>query len=223
MKMLIFLSAATLFAGSAMAGISNTRHNLSTSGIGSVKAQTETEICVFCHTPHNATVKNPLWNRNNPTRAIATYAANQSPHINATIPANLAEDSVSRFCLSCHDEITGSGDNIGNNVVNRGPIAMNGDMRPATALLKGNQDLKDDHPVGFRVLDKTEVGIGGDPEINDKTTWGFPLYKSSNGINQLECLTCHDPHRQSLNFLRKTTASGGLCLTCHDKKPTGPH
>lgn len=220
MKKLIILSVAMLFAGSAMAGISKTRHNLSKHGLYSVKATTETEICVFCHTPHNATVKVPLWNRNNPTDAYATYAANNSPHINATIPNNLAEDSISRFCLSCHDEVSGSGDNVGNRVVRPGPIAMNGvNIRPSASIAEGVSDLRNDHPMGFQVLDKTDPG--GDPEINDKTTWGLPLYKSSNGNNQLECPTCHDPHIQNLLFLRRKISSGGLCLTCHDKRPPG--
>lgn len=220
MKMVILLSAAALFAGSAMAGISNTRHNLSTSGIGTVKAQTETEICVFCHTPHNAAVKVPLWNRTNPAGAIATYAGRLSETIQADIPENLAADSISRFCLSCHDTVSGA--NVGN-VVRPGPIAMNGaNIRPQ-AVIGGAEALRDDHPIGFQVLDKNDSG--GDPEIKDKTLWGLPLYKSGNGanINQLECPTCHDPHIERLLFLRGRIASGGLCLTCHDKRKQGGH
>ena len=34
--------------------ISNTKHNLSTSSPGSVSAVSESQICVFCHTPHQA-------------------------------------------------------------------------------------------------------------------------------------------------------------------------
>ena len=38
----------------AIAGIATTRHNLSISGPGEVKATTEQRLCVFCHTPHRA-------------------------------------------------------------------------------------------------------------------------------------------------------------------------
>ena len=33
------------------------KHNLSTSGPGPIKSTTMTEVCIFCHTPHNA---NPI-------------------------------------------------------------------------------------------------------------------------------------------------------------------
>jgi len=41
----------------AQAGIATTKHNLSVAGPGNVKSIDETEICVFCHTPHRA-IKN---------------------------------------------------------------------------------------------------------------------------------------------------------------------
>ena len=44
------------------AGVKNTKHNLSVSGTGDAKALTETEVCLFCHTPHNASPSYPLWN-----------------------------------------------------------------------------------------------------------------------------------------------------------------
>ena len=54
------LAAATLIgAGIAMAGISNTKHNLSNSATptrtfySTATATGTSEICVFCHTPHN--------------------------------------------------------------------------------------------------------------------------------------------------------------------------
>jgi len=48
----------------------NTKHNLSVTGPGTIKASTETEVCVFCHTPHNSNPIAPLWNRNS---SGATY------------------------------------------------------------------------------------------------------------------------------------------------------
>jgi len=221
MRLIVLMLLSTLFAGSAMAGsILNTKHNLSVSGGGSVKAVSETRICVFCHTPHNAKVNIPLWNRSNPGDAYATYAANNSSFIQGVIPDDLAPDSISRFCISCHDDIPSTGDNVGA-VVNSGPIAMNGtEMRDMTKIggRGSGNGLRDDHPMGFGVLDKTDGG--GDPEIKDKTTWDLPLYQSQNGINQLECPTCHDPHTENVLFLRSPVATNG-CLACHDKCPPG--
>jgi hypothetical protein len=51
-------------SGVAMAGIDQTRHNLSASGSFNFTDAT-TEICVFCHTPHGADPSEavPLWSR----------------------------------------------------------------------------------------------------------------------------------------------------------------
>ncbi|MGD0388921.1 MAG: hypothetical protein ABSC42_08205, partial [Tepidisphaeraceae bacterium] len=32
----------------------NSPHNLSASGPGTIKSTNEQEVCIFCHTPHNA-------------------------------------------------------------------------------------------------------------------------------------------------------------------------
>ena len=45
----------------AQTGIIHTKHNLSITGPGEIKALTEDRICVFCHTPHNAAPRTPLW------------------------------------------------------------------------------------------------------------------------------------------------------------------
>ena len=69
--------------------IRNTRHNLSASGPGTTRASTETQVCVFCHTPHGATktddsgaaVRSPLWNRRIP--AGSTYTPYTSSSLDA--------------------------------------------------------------------------------------------------------------------------------------------
>ncbi len=53
------------------------KHNLSTSGPGPVKATTTTEICIFCHTPHNSNPTAPLWSQTH-GRARCRGVANQS-------------------------------------------------------------------------------------------------------------------------------------------------
>ena len=71
---LLALTAA--FVLPALAGISTTKHNLSAGGPGTYRATGETEICIFCHTPHNANAgKTPLWNRRIPTAAYTPYTS----------------------------------------------------------------------------------------------------------------------------------------------------
>ena len=36
------------------AGMLQTKHNLAVTGPGPIQALTETRVCIFCHTPHNA-------------------------------------------------------------------------------------------------------------------------------------------------------------------------
>jgi len=80
--------------------IINTRHNLSVSGPGKVKATSEQEICIFCHAPHNASPVQPLWNRSTPSSAYTVYT---SPSLQK-LGVNIGQPSgSSKLCLSCHD------------------------------------------------------------------------------------------------------------------------
>ncbi|MDD5435038.1 MAG: hypothetical protein PH343_06380, partial [Nitrospira sp.] len=57
------------------------------------------EVCVYCHTPHNADSIAPLWNRqSNPNPS--DYKVYSSPNFDSK---NLGPDGISLACLSCHD------------------------------------------------------------------------------------------------------------------------
>lgn len=86
-------------------GVANTRHNLTQRPIGGGAELMNPvrndygEVCVYCHTPHQASsaLPAPLWNR---TTRATTY----------TMPVSQARDGVaaqpgaaSLTCLSCHD------------------------------------------------------------------------------------------------------------------------
>ena len=57
--------------------IAKTKHNLSASGPGTAKATSESQICVFCHTPHfaEALPGAPLWNRQLAGDSYTTYSS----------------------------------------------------------------------------------------------------------------------------------------------------
>ncbi|NNE63856.1 MAG: hypothetical protein HKN34_07235, partial [Gammaproteobacteria bacterium] len=139
--------------------ISNTKHNLSTSGPGDVKAVSETQICVFCHTPHAAeAIPNaPLWNRGD---YAETYTPYTSTSINASDIAATPGGS-SKLCLSCHDGTIAIGSvNVANGQVNvlinmagTGPGGVMPD-RDDVAIDTGftrnlGTDLTNDHPISF--------------------------------------------------------------------------
>ncbi|MBI4824420.1 MAG: hypothetical protein HY805_09385 [Nitrospirae bacterium] len=91
----------------------NNKHNLSNTGLGNIVAVSETQICIFCHTPHSATtdatlINGPLWNHR---LSSATYGfTNQKSFvINATTMPSRAVDGASKMCMSCHDGTVGIG------------------------------------------------------------------------------------------------------------------
>ena len=56
-------------------GIRNTRHNLSSGSTNAVRAANETELCVFCHTPHGGRTDAPLWNRDISGQSYTPYTS----------------------------------------------------------------------------------------------------------------------------------------------------
>jgi len=205
----------------AQQSIVNTKHNLSAfSTAGPVRAPEggESEVCVFCHTPHGGQTGGPLWNRNS---VGDTYVPYDSPSLQATVGQ---PTGPSKLCLSCHDgsialgsvlNTPGSpGSAAGIDVSNTGP----GGAMPAGPTLLG-QNLTNDHPVSFEY---TTALAGDDQELadpSDVVSAGLPLFPRSGG-RALQCTTCHDPHIQSpAKFLRMEPRDQltGLCLTCHRK------
>ncbi|MDH5557397.1 MAG: hypothetical protein OEZ03_08605 [Alphaproteobacteria bacterium] len=203
-RLAFILGSVLLFAASPASGgqdVVNTRHNLSVSGPGTVKSASSTQVCVFCHTPHNATPAAQLWNRPD---TGATYTPYASSTLVAAAPGQ--PTGKSRLCLSCHD----------------GTVALGSLQTPpagndlaATFLTTANRgfldtDLSDDHPISF-AYDAALHALN--PELTDPATIGLPLEGG-----QLQCTTCHDPHEKDLApFLTKTAANGELCTTCHLK------
>ncbi|MBI4522577.1 MAG: hypothetical protein HY695_02055 [Deltaproteobacteria bacterium] len=218
----IFLSFVLLVSGRALAqvggGILGTKHNLSVSGPGPVKAGSETEVCVFCHTPHNANpVSPPLWNRE---FSSANYVPYDSPSLQAAVGQ---PNGYSKLCLSCHDGTIAIGAvrNIRGQsaTVQMSGTGPGGVMPSGTTLLGTN--LLNDHPVSM-IFDQTVKAADG--ELADPTTLNgrIRLYPGTNPSvhDSVQCTTCHDPHSiEFAKFLRKNPKgqADNLCLTCHQK------
>src|ERR1035438_10544635 len=93
----IFSLAALTALGQNPQSIVFTKHNLSISGPGSLRSSTESDICIFCHAPHNTTGEGPLWNHE---LSHATY----TPYTSSTLKAAVDQPTgASKLCLSCHD------------------------------------------------------------------------------------------------------------------------
>ena len=129
-------------AGAAYAALATTKHNLSVSGPGTVKAATEAQICVFCHAPHNSSPS-----------CAAVEPAHARQHLYALYQFHMRRRNAgqptgaSLLCLSCHDGTIALGD-----VLNRTTaIAMAGGVTtmPAGSASRLGTDLSGDHPISF--------------------------------------------------------------------------
>lgn len=202
-----FLLAMVLVASGftglrVQATVSTTKHNLSVSGAGTVKATSESEICVFCHAPHNTSPSGQLWNR----RVGSSY----TPYTSSTRKSTAGQPTgASLLCLSCHDGTIALGE-----VLSRAtPITMGGGPISGNALLGSN--LSDDHPVSF-VYDAALVALRG--ELAAPSTLVKPSKVRLDATGQLQCTACHDPHDDTNGkFLTVANTASALCQTCHLK------
>jgi predicted CXXCH cytochrome family protein len=171
MKLKTFISIVVLCTGMpvlAATGITNTKHNLSTSGTGSNHLTTGTDqICVFCHTPHGSdtTAPVPLWNRKLPAGGgFTTYATLGTSTLDGEV---LAVGSVSLACLSCHDgaqamdtmiNAPGSGGYNAAGAVPAGWVWAGANL--ITGVAKLGTDMRDDHPIGVEYCGGGVTGSG---------------------------------------------------------------
>ncbi|MFC2114345.1 cytochrome c3 family protein, partial [Bacteroidota bacterium] len=180
--------------------ITTTPHNLSAGSGFSIKASSESEICIFCHAPHNSRPVSPLWNRNDPG---VTYTVYKSSTLQS-LPGQ--PDGASILCLSCHDGTIALG-----NIYSRASDINFGSI---TTLPIGKNnlstDLSDDHPISFiynSALAATDIELRSPSDLS----WPITLENE-----KVQCTSCHDPHQNTYqNFLLVTTQHSVLCLSCH--------
>jgi len=146
-----------------IADVTNTKHNLSASSSGTVKASTESQICVFCHTPHGSTPAiTPLWNRK---LSSATYTVYTSSSLDANaIQGTLDQPGgSSKLCLSCHDgtlaignvnvlngqgsAVTQGGQAVTMTGTGTGGVMPSGSGDTSGYTRKLGVDLTNDHPI----------------------------------------------------------------------------
>ncbi len=195
----VFVLSAGVVSGQSIVG---SAHDFS-----SASWNTTGEICIVCHTPHNANVSvvdAPLWFHE-------LTVANFSPYSSASMNAATGQpDASSKLCLSCHD----------------GTVAMDnfGGETGGTHFISGTTligtDLNDDHPVSFTY---DAALAGNDGELYDPTTANSGLGGTIDNDmligGKVQCASCHDVHNSSGidMLLVKSNDASALCLTCHMK------
>ena len=221
------IASAQIAVTNKTSDVRGTKHNLSAVADGSatpsggkvpirsVKASSETQVCVFCHTPHEATtgIAAPLWNRQ---LSSATY----TPYSSASLEADAAELAAapggsSKLCLSCHDgtmaidkvnALNGAKD-VTIPMTSASPVKMPSGNATTGFTRNLGVNLSSDHPISF-TYNSTIAGYDGELRGPDGAIVGSrvagatkPKMPLENG--QMQCSTCHDPHLRD-----KTTSNG---------------
>ncbi|HIJ81636.1 MAG TPA: hypothetical protein HPP76_08010 [Desulfuromonadales bacterium] len=188
------------------------------------------QICVFCHTPHNATRNAPLWNRNADPGAqygaggYALYTSS-STLSNAAKTATLTAKNESILCLSCHDGKTainvlhssgyrdptdpGTGD-VTLQIFGFAPGAVNLGQNLFTGMagvdvIGATRDSSGkivDGQAGYNLTDDHPIGFSYTAAVGSKTTQyvGLATIKSTN-----PAIRFFGPNQDRLE-----------CSTCHD-------
>lgn len=172
------------------------------------------QVCVACHTPHNALSSvnaAPLWDHTLSTQVYALY-------VSSTLKATMGQPNGSdKLCLSCHDGTVAvdsyrgavgttyisSVNNLGTNLNVHHPSSFLYD----TALATANGSLFD---PGSKVV---TVGAGAQSKTG---TIGAVMLAGG----QLQCSSCHDVHNtytaSAKGLLKISTAGSAMCFACHN-------
>ncbi len=182
--------------------IVDTKHNLSVSGPGTIKAVSESEICLFCHTAHNSQPMGPLWNRNDPGSNYTLYSSSTMQ----ALPNQPSGSSI--LCLSCHDGTIALGSVLSRSSIITFASAVNMPAGPSNL----STDLRNDHPISF-TYDAALATSNG--QLKNPSSLN-PQIQLEN--DQLQCTSCHDPHKNLYtDFLVSSTQNSSLCIACHEK------
>jgi predicted CXXCH cytochrome family protein len=195
-----------------MGGIINSRHDFRVESTATIKAAAEVpgageQMCLFCHTPHNADPGPELWNQRMGNVDFGTY---QSSTLQSVVTPVTPQDA-SKLCLSCHDGTIALGDTVRNGQIafEQGYEYSLPPTSPSNIAGYGSYGFGDDHPFAF-TPNLSNMQIQAPPP-------GDPV-KFEQG--KVQCTTCHDPHTENTDptmgmFLVKLNKGSAMCVTCH--------
>ncbi|HEY6002432.1 MAG TPA: cytochrome c3 family protein [Anaeromyxobacter sp.] len=193
---LAFLATDALAAGPST--VAGSKHDLSVTGPGPIKAIRERNPCIFCHTMHGG--GKGLSNRPDPT-------SRYQPYESSTMKGRTSGPTgSSRICLSCHDGTIAVGQ------LRKGSIEMTGTLDgkiPATRRSNLGTDLRQSHP--FSISASGSPGTHRPPAASRV---------KADEQDQVQCTSCHEPHSEyggstEGRFLVQPTLRAELCATCH--------
>ncbi len=213
--LLSMILVVSLMVSGAIAGsIVNSKHDMRTY----ITDEGTSQVCVFCHTPHqnaSANAQDPLWNKQ--LSNVNSYGVYSSSTLNANDISDIGQATAgsattSHLCMSCHDGT------VAVNALYKQPLDGNAGTLtqiPNNSSAYLGTSLSDDHPINFTYDDALANADGGlvTPASSSYVTNGIPLYDG-----KVQCASCHNVHDPANRpFLRVSNSGSGLCLTCHIK------
>lgn len=205
LSLLILLMTVSVFSKGS---VIDSKHNLSSSSPGDIKSVSETRVCIFCHSSHNASSEGPLWNHSTTTENFQTYSR-------STMESKPEQpNGATKLCLSCHDGTIAVGavrnSNFPIQMVN---VAKDGSI-PVTRKSHIGTDLRGTHPVSVKYNQTNALA-------SDNLHW--PPVDPANEVGPdhngyVQCTSCHDPHDDSKStkypFWKKSNFAD-VCKVCH--------
>jgi hypothetical protein len=177
--------------------IVTTKHNLSVQGPGDLKSSSETEICLFCHTPHSSRPLTPLWNRNDQGVIYTLYSS-------STLQALPGQpDGTSILCLSCHDGTIALG-----SVISRSSVRafQEGVTTMPAGLSNLNTNLKNDHPISFLYTSSLALADG---QLRPPSAIIPPVSLEK---GKVQCTSCHNPHKNMISLFWSQPLKIPICV-----------
>lgn len=229
----------------AAKGIRMTRHNLSNWGLYDVKAGNtgdprETQVCIFCHTPHNADSSVvPLWGHADTAETVFIMASSYYAKPGQAGMTN-EPTGISKKCLSCHDGTVAVGAVAGGNITMTG-VDENGYLQSGINRGYIGTDLRSGHVISFNYDDAFDNSTT--TKLKSRGSMTAADQKSMFDRNgQMQCHSCHDPHTDWCDDPNKTVgpdplwrkkcddgtmgtnkigSNATVCVVCHDTTFSG--
>jgi hypothetical protein len=201
--------AASAGAAQRSGSVFSSKHNLSISGPGDIKSNSETRVCIFCHSSHTTSSEGPLWNHK--TTAPGSFKTYERTTMNSRAEQ---PNGATKLCLSCHDGTIAVGAIKGlSQPVSMANVSADGSL-PSSRRSHLGSDLTGSHPVSVKFKQSTAVA-------DDHLRWP-PLDPAGDvkldGNGYVQCTACHDPHNDSKSerypFWNKTSFDE-VCAVCH--------
>lgn len=214
----------------ASAQISGSKHDLSAGNAAvSVHAATQSQLCIFCHTPHHAIQQKLIWNHN------ATVAGDTFTNVSLASGTSLGAafnplQAPTLACLSCHDgsQAVGAVNNAGaGSTTAIAMVSAAADINGANQMIgyaelskggvAGVGAMDNNHPVSIPYAGQTYNGQASKAVASAAYGYYNPVSTagctSASGVCTAAVIAANG---QAINLYGSSAAAGVECGSCHE-------